>query len=266
MKCAEFKEYLLEIFYKEAPEGVILEGHAHLKGCSACQKEWDKLLYLKSLFGLLSEKTPSQLSVSKIKAISRSYKPLNLFEKLGFSSWAGFSFNLAPALVVIFFIIAGLTLVFNPPFEGGEGGDAASSGDLSEPNFLMHKITPVSRESDTDNAMGFSLVDLEKSYQEHYTSILEADADKLMMRGRRFKSMGRMDLALRDFETIFRFYPNYTYMADVLMYRAQCYAFLGEIDEAVKSLDLVLKKDPSKEAIIQPMIEQIKDSAGESSR
>lgn len=260
MKCTEFKNYLLEIFYKEASEGLILEGHAHLKGCRACRQEWDKLLHLKSLFSTLPEKTPSQLSISKIMAISRSYKPMNLFEKLGFSSWARFSFNLAPALVVVFFIIAGLTLVFNPPFKGSEGGDVASSEVLSEPHLLMHKLTPVSRGSDTDNTIGVSLVDLEKRYQERYTTILEADADKLMMRGRRFKSMGRMDLALRDFETIFRFYPNYTYIADVLMYRAQCYAFLGEIDEAVKSLKLVLKKDPSKGALIQPMIEQLKDS------
>ena len=42
------------------------------------------------------------------------------------------------------------------------------------------------------------------------------------------------------------------------MYRAQCYAFLGEYDKALESLTVYAKKYPDKTPLIQSMMEQVK--------
>lgn len=112
-------------------------------------------------------------------------------------------------------------------------------------------------------ALPLSLAELEEEFQKRQHNLLEADADHLLMRGRRFKSMGRVDLALQDFEIIYRFYPNYTYLSDVLLYRAQCYAFQGKVDEAIESLEILVKKYPSKKPLVAPMIQQIQTQAAE---
>jgi len=93
------------------------------------------------------------------------------------------------------------------------------------------------------------------------TARREFDADFLLMRGRRFKALGRMDLALVDFETLMNLYPDYTYMGDVLMYRAQCYAFLGNYPKAVESMEIYANYFPSKRSLVEPMIEQLKIQA-----
>lgn len=102
--------------------------------------------------------------------------------------------------------------------------------------------------------------DLAQKFEERKRALMESDADALMMRGRRLKAMGRVDLALKDFESIYRFYPEYSYMGDVLVYRAQCYAFQGEVEKAVDSLTDFVKKYPGKAALMQPMIEELKNS------
>lgn len=89
----------------------------------------------------------------------------------------------------------------------------------------------------------------------------EFDADFLLMRGRRFKALGRMDLALTDFETLMNLYPDYTYMGDVLMYRAQSYAFLGNYSKAIESMEIYANYFPSKRELVEPMIEQLKSQA-----
>ena len=119
-------------------------------------------------------------------------------------------------------------------------------------------VAPSANLADAHIPSPFSVVELEKIHRERKEALLEQDADSLLMRGRRYKSMGRVDLALRDFETIFRFYPGYLYMGDVLMYRAQCLAFQGDYDRAIESLDTYLKKEPSKKGLIEPMIDQLK--------
>ena len=43
-------------------------------------------------------------------------------------------------------------------------------------------------------------------------------------------------------------------MGDVLMYRSQCYAFQGNFDKAVESLEIYRKKDPSKARLLASMI------------
>lgn len=104
---------------------------------------------------------------------------------------------------------------------------------------------------------GLSIAEIEKKIQQRRRMLLESDADSLMMRGRRLKAMGRIDLALRDFETIYRFYPDYSYLGDVLMYRAQCFAFQGQYDKALESLGVYTNKYPTKKPLIQPMIDQL---------
>lgn len=99
---------------------------------------------------------------------------------------------------------------------------------------------------------------VDQQYLVRQEAMAQADADTLMMRGRRMKALGRMDLALQDFETIVRHYPDYDYIGDVLTYRAQSYAVLGNIDQAIESLEFYLKKFPSKANLILPMIEQIR--------
>ncbi|MBI4411389.1 MAG: tetratricopeptide repeat protein [Deltaproteobacteria bacterium] len=103
-----------------------------------------------------------------------------------------------------------------------------------------------------------SVADIEALLGQRRKMLVEADADSLMMRGRRLKSMGRVDMALKDFETIYRFYPDYTYIGDVLMYRAQCYAFLGSYDKALESLKVYTQKFPDKAPLIGPMLEQLR--------
>lgn len=100
-------------------------------------------------------------------------------------------------------------------------------------------------------------VSFEKQLEEFRKLTMESDADSLLMRGRRLKAMGKVDQALKDFESILDFYPNYSYLGDVLMYRAQCYAILGRFDEAIHSLETYLEKNPSKRNLIEPMIDQI---------
>lgn len=85
----------------------------------------------------------------------------------------------------------------------------------------------------------------------------EADADALLMRGRRLKSAGRLDLAIGDFEVIYQNYPDYTYISDVLIFRAQCYFMLGDRPKALESLEEFAKRFPDRRDTVDPMINQL---------
>lgn len=99
--------------------------------------------------------------------------------------------------------------------------------------------------------------DLKELFEQRRLALLEKDADDLLMRGRRLKSLGRVDLALKDFQTIYQFYPDYTYLGDVIMFKAQCHAFLGERDSAVADLKEFMKRYPEKSHIAESMLRQV---------
>lgn len=135
-------------------------------------------------------------------------------------------------------------------------GFAPDSGDASAGKGPLLKEV-LSPDYGSGPAPSLNVSDLEKIYEQRHRALLESDADSLMMRGRRLKSMGHIDLALKDFETIYLFYPDYSYMSDVLMYRAQCYALLGDAGKAVESLKMVIKKYPAKKDLVLPLIDQL---------
>lgn len=247
------------------------------------RKELESLRFTHQIMERIEDYSPAGASTKKILAFSsrflREQNPsfLNSFFQFFRLQW-----NWAPALVLLFFAVSTLSLSLGKyfPWAGEEivfSSESQSSQTLpSWPDHTLERASelPVQKVSVEDIARlenpfelkentpseVVTLSDIERTHHERQKLLLERDADQLLMQGRRYKSAGRIDLALRDFETIYRFYPNYTYMEDVLMYRAQCYAFQGKVDEAISSLELLIEKNPSKESLILPMIRQIEGS------
>lgn len=292
MNCSELQNKILDYLYgEEAPSA---EEAAHLESCSACQTEWNALAHTRSVFSKLPEVSPRQMTINRILAHARSQSAHGVKGIL--VRIFSFGLNPVPASIMALLAVA-VIVVFGmkgPQVdERVAAGGIEKSGsstemvlandqalrerlfenpfDVSSPSFNLKK-RPVSssffdlRNVATDDPSlidsdwpqaGLSIADLEKKWKERRKMLLESDADALMMRGRRLKAMGRVDLALRDFETIFRFYPDYTYIGDVLMYRAQCFAFQGDYNKALQSLEIFTEKFPAKKALIQPMIDQL---------
>lgn len=244
----------------------------HALTCGVCSQKIREFNTIHDLFTALPAKAPSVLLRQRILAMSRddSLLPKPLMTRF----WHGIFKNhgWTPVAVSLALIFAMVNLVL--PFYENSKTDQAVVVPLQhealtvDPRLQM--VTNKNQASILDDAfimpqigepsaMSVSLPELKDRHEQRVNALLEADADDLLMRGRRFKSLGRMDLALKDFETIYRFYPNYTYMGDVLLYRAQCYAFQGYKDRAIESLEVFSEKYPDKKSLIVPMIEQLEN-------
>lgn len=282
MNCSEFQQALPDLTGMGLTLPDSKEASLHLQSCPTCRNEWDWAAGLSTAFQTLPDPLPSprlsQPIFEELYGSSRSLKERMraLWSRL--PEYLPVLPRFAPALVVAFIAVGvGLALVSN---KGDVKGPSVSEILHPEDRFalphqdLLPPVNTLLREVATEPApplrqrlfepdenlapVPFSMSELEKIYENRKEALREQDADSLLMRGRRYKSMGRVDLALRDFETIYRFYPDYLYLGDVLMYRAQCLAFQGDFDRAIGSLETYLKKEPSKKGLIQPMIDQLK--------
>lgn len=240
--------------------------------------------FISALYKELPVLTPHPRSLKRILSFAETFKAHradSIIDQLFGWVREGFVFRWAPAMVVAFMAISLTLSVVSSPTK--PEGSVATSFLLQNPTQALRDRlltnpfdTPVDEfrlqggggilgirkvaleeESLEASVPSFSLNELEKIYQQRHKTLLETDADSLMMRGRRLKAMGNLELALKDFETIYYFYPEYTYMSDVLMYRAQCYSLLGDFALARESLEEILKKNPSKKEIVQPLLEQL---------
>jgi len=249
----------------------------HLDSCATCFDERNRLLLVQNLYQSLPEREVPEILTAKVLAMVNQRK--------SFASWGLWldrmierlpvlSFRLAPLGVFAFFVTAvglsfqnpsivatndlsnpTISIVESPalvPSVAHQGASpSALSGDFQNVSVEMNVPADVSVSSRT------SFSDLERNYAQRRQALFESDADTLLMRGRRYKTLGKTDLALKDFETIYHFYPNYTYMSDVLLYKAQCYVFLGQINDAMESLRILQNRDPSRAALAQSMMEQM---------
>lgn len=262
MLCSEFQRDILDYFYEEASPHLLAKAVDHRMGCPDCLRAWNEMSQVTDIFHSLKNRSPSQdllqLILKQVKETNRG-----ILFKDRILSWfypAGRPWVWVAPVAVVLIILSISVIKVVPNIE-----EKSDSGILAEPiaheifNFLDSDRGPsaVSEGFRPVATEGASLSALKDEFMNRHRLLLEEDADRLLMRGRRYKTMGRMDLALRDFETIYRFYPDYTYMGDVLMYRAQCYAFQGYMNEALSSLKTYLKREPSKKGIIQPMIDQL---------
>lgn len=148
----------------------------------------------------------------------------------------------------------------NSAYRLSSTGSALSASPQQNP-YSFHKL-PWEDEKQNLNAGSVqnypSQEDLQSIFEQRRLALMEKDADDLLMRGRRLKSLGRVDLALKDFQTIYQFYPDYTYLGDVIMYKAQCNAFLGNKEAAVTDLKEFMSRYPDKSHIAESMLRQVR--------
>lgn len=292
MECIDFKEKIIDSLYGESMSDKNLEHH--LVGCSSCQKEYSDFLSVRKIFSYLPNLAPKADSLTHLLRFSRAYVsaernwgwvgslPLIWFKArekklsdffVNFVNFVG-RFSFAPASVFAMMILAVLITFYSSgkvdkvdkksgessSFTASSREDSSSLFDLRQvalPQVATSQVEPSTLLEADLPQIQLKLPELEKRWKERRLQMMEADADSLMMRGRRFKAMGRVDMALNDFETIYHFYPEYSYMGDVLMYRAQCYAFQGNIDKALESLKIFTDKYPSKKSLVLPMMNQL---------
>lgn len=298
MNCSDFQNQVVDYLNPATSFGDFSEIIPHIKECISCRREWQRLRGVQAAFAAQTVKEPHPHSIYALiqEAARHTESKKAAFTWSRFFDRV-FTWNLAPMMVGLFLAVSVLSVLasirqphvelasdatINPAssipvraFQARElidenmgavrpvevGMASAPFGlrsvvleDFNEFNNPTALPAPITRPVDEDMAA------LSRQFQGRQQALLESDADTLFMQGRRFKTLGRMDLAVRDFETIYHFYPNYTYMGDVLMYRAQCYAFLGNVDKAIESLEVFSKKYPSKQALVTPMIDQLKKS------
>lgn len=297
MNFQEKEDKLINIMYL-GEEGDLESLKAQYKDDSDFQDSLDALALVKNAFSQLPERNPNYRSIHKIMQEARRFHELPTKEKSSIfnilSSYIS-RFNLAPAAVAVFVVVAvvqGLNIApwssegfssaidavadaARPEDMKGQLIDAPLHG-LNQQQFQPHNgatsfggLRPVAIDDQEDlgNVPGLFPSDevagggnLDMFFAQRQKALMESDADTLLMRGRRYQSAGRIDLALRDFETIYRYYPNYTYMGDVLMHRARCFAFQGQYDDAIASLEIFVEKYPAKKGLVLPMIDQIEKS------
>ena len=284
--CLEFKEKIIDGLYDEAPSDEGADFKRHDESCQECGDLLKGYAALRRHFRQLEILTPDHSSLQRIFTFAETFKAgqkSTLLDSLFGWARGGFALRWAPAMIIVL-MATSLTLSVTGRKQGvnrGEDSVAISSfpqnpsqalrdrlltNPFGEPSgderHLQGRVPGITNVALEDEPLGadvpaFSLSDLEKIFQQRQKTLLETDADTLLMRGRRLKAMGSVELALKDFETIYYFYPEYSYMSDVLMYRAQCYALLGDKTRARESLEEILKKNPSKKEIVSPLIEQL---------
>lgn len=278
MTCQIKKEDILDCFYDEVQSSYKDTFLKHKQTCQSCTQEWEGLNQVHTLFKRLPQKTIPAILLQEVKQIIYSEKQVisNSFAKDIINYFKSFQFQLrvAPALVGLVLLVSvftvlrseqsfkshGVVLGGDEPFELTSWIKSTPSDGLPQG---LQSVSLGENSSQPGNPPPLTVSDLQQLFEDRKNQMMELDADMLLMRGRRAKAMGRIDLALKDFETIYRFYPNYSYMGDVLMYRAQCYAFKGRYQEAIDSLVAYQDIYPSKKPLIEPMILQLKKASTE---
>ncbi|EKD42188.1 MAG: hypothetical protein ACD_73C00279G0007 [uncultured bacterium] len=256
-----------EKFQNEVVQFGVSKESEHLQKCQECH---DFIAFYHDV--RLATKDSSELEINPFIVThiqAKAYE--HVLQKQQSYKWGWLNIvasKMAPAFVaVVMFVGVGYIMGAN---HFNQVGDVAVVNNVSADSG-SHLIYPglqrVSLGGNQETAYNFVSPGLsfEKQMEEYRKLTMESDADGLLMRGRRLKAMGKVDQALKDFDNILEFYPSYSYLGDVLMYRAQCYAILGKFDEAVQSLEVYLEKNPTKRSLIEPMINQIQatqDDAG----
>ncbi len=266
MNCHQFKTEIIDYIYRTGAADFLMEAERHIQSCPVCEKEVLGYQSVRSHFGTLPDHQAPLSVVDHLLHLSHRKSWVQQVRDFFSTPWL-----VPPVTVMGMFLLAVVILLRGPDLSTPSPEVSLNSVPFSQPtlnwggdnsrigfqNVAQGDLNPLLN-MDVDS-LPLSDVDLEKKWQERHRLMMEADADALMMRGRRFKAMGRVDLALNDFETIYRFYPDYTYLGDVLMYRSQCYAFQGNYDKAIESLEFYLSQYPAKQSLIQPMIEGLKN-------
>lgn len=271
MNCTEFRDSLLEDEADLQTDEAVL---SHGNSCASCNQEQNLIQQVRFQFANLAVVSPPERATQHILNLLHR-QPKSVSQKWGWASFWKESWFSLPVGVMAMMIVA-VTVLFHQTPSTPVGSSLALKDQMSDSPFhlggtqrfnLGSNIVFPAYENMALTALPtfvadvpevpLSSEDLETRWKEKQKAILEAEADILMMRGRRLKAMGRVDLALNDFETITRFYPDYTYLGDVLMYRAQCYAFQGNVDKALESLDTYVQKYPDKRSVVQSMMTQL---------
>lgn len=292
MDCSQFHEKLVDLLYSE--EGFSEEGRAHLQHCADCLKEWKASKEVLHAFKGLPQVTPSssllwtirsraRASLEQKNAILKWWKSLWTHAHNPYAAFQGLMGAGVVAALILFFMPAPsmdpkltatayqneipndllhgyLKATDNERAAYWDGAEPASPSPLIQPAAVGMEADLNGNQPLVDGPRALSEAEMEFVYAQRKKALLEADADALMMRGRRLKSKGRIDLALQDFDAITRFYPEYAYMGDVLMYRAQCLAFLGNTEKALESLDSYIQRYPDKKGLIEPMKHQLRQT------
>lgn len=297
MNCLKFQNQLLDLIYDELSAEEKALSLSHRDSCPSCTQEFKTVFEAKNIFSLLPEKQPSGIIVNKIRFLAEEKAPVPFGVRVtrAIESIFGFGRSLVPGMVGSMAIAAFVFLFTqadpqNPGSvsQNDETNKAVAYDKTTIPNLSMRvklgenpfnlsgdaSVQPVassvfsfpSSVTELGNSEGdesdLSSEQLQKIYEARKKALLESDADSLLMRGRRLKAMGRIDLALTDFETIYHYYPDYTYIADVLVYRAQCFALQGKTEKAIESLSMYAEKEPSKTEVVKSMIRQLRTTGG----
>lgn len=296
MNCLKFQNQLLDLIYDELSPEEKAASLSHRDSCPSCTEEFKTVFEAKNIFSLLPEKQPSGIIVNRIRFLAEEKAPVPFGVRISraLENIFGFGRSLVPGMVGSMAIAAFMFLFTqagpqNPALsQNDEAVKTATYDKTTIPNLSMRvklgenpfnlsgdaSVQPVassvfsfpSSVTELGNSEGdesdLSSDQLQKIYEARKKALLESDADSLLMRGRRLKAMGRIDLALTDFETIYHYYPDYTYIADVLVYRAQCFALQGKTEKAIESLSLYAEKEPSKTEVVKSMIRQLRTTGG----
>jgi len=298
MNCLEFQNQLLDLIYGELGSQEKVASLSHRDSCPTCTQEFKTIFEAKNIFSHLQEKEPSGIIVNRIRYLAeeKAFVPFGVRVSRAFENIFGFGRSLVPGMVGSMAIAAFVFLFTqanpqNPALvsQNDEAGKTATYDKTTIPNLSMRvklgenpfnlsgeaTVQPVASSvfsfpssvtqlqgSDIEDESDLSSSQLDKIFEARKKALLESDADSLLMRGRRLKAMGRIDLALTDFETIYHYYPDYTYIADVLVYRAQCFALQGKTEKAIESLSMYAEKEPSKTEVVKSMIRQLRTTGG----
>lgn len=297
LNCNDVSESLISYLYNELAPSAQINFENHLHSCSSCQQSVSELKAVCGHFHSLPKLEVPSILIQKILIQSRelgSQSQTSAFQKFVASFWNA-KFPVASIAWSFLALFAGFQLFthFDPSTKQVASNDkilqpltqinTQQLGPQVAPNYLREQlfqnsfdqqaapsngfVLPVQRvaaQSNFEPQLGKMLGDIDSQPAAltqpsagQVRATMEFDADSLLMRGRRFKSMGRVDLALKDFETIYSYYPEYTYMGDVLMYRSQCYAILGNNEKAKESLQEYAIKYPTKKDLINDMVKQL---------
>ena len=249
MNCAESKNLLLDVLYEEASSSVRKSVETHLTFCPSCRQEMSQVVEIRSIFNKLPSLEPAPHLLENVLALARIIFPVREMRKEGGWSrflqiFSVFGLRPVPLTIaggmvlamIVLFDSARSPLSIAPEGkranfsvrEGPSGLFVADEAALRErvlanpfeienPTFDLKYPSPVGSQGNVpSNFNGMmleddgSVADLETLFSQRRKMLVEADADSLMMRGRRLKSMGRVDMALKDFETIYHFYPDFS--------------------------------------------------------
>ncbi len=268
MICPHYEE-IISLCYDETPS---VSFTSHLEGCPSCQGLLQEFKAVRQQLQSLPSREVSAYRLQNIKMLARQQARKLGWHEVVLGWFQSFQWkSLAPAGVMVMMVVALMNVWGRKPTSPVAGSfpnfnivDQDKQYAFSPAGFnptlgLGNEVRPhLFDVNEPVQPTPVANVPFEKWEQDNQ-AMMESSADSLMMRGRRFKAMGRVDLALNDFETILHFYPQYTYLGDVLMYSAQCYALQGHTDKALEMFKTYVEKYPDKKEVVDQIIQQIQD-------